>query len=456
MATRTPDEKSAPLGEIDKKPRVSPGRYSIADEDEVPPMRIDSTTMPAVRADGPMTAIARVAVPRKPLPVGPPPLPRTSGKRAGSEKPPKKAASEKPAARPPSIAPPPEEPRRRRSSLRPPAMHKPTSVMPPALAVEAVPLSLGMPLDGFDEGSIAFAFDSLLSDGPGGLPGTMEMDLSPVRELFAELAANHMRHVRDFMIDVKWGDVTRDWINICVPPVRTLTKAADRLELAELREALSTLATTLDELNATGGQMLDAAEKQRLLEAYESLVTLLPQAFALDRDKTLREGVIVQALLLQVPDVRKVTIDKLHAAGLTGLAVLFEANAGDIAHVAGIPDTLAAKIVERVQAYRAEMMSASPSDARAAEREKLATLTGQLKTHHEAYEAAAGAWSADAKARKRDGFRAREDKWLEISVLLARFGEVDRLAGIEKVPFAQRIGQLADYLDEAREKYRAE
>ena len=451
VATRTPDEKSAPLEEIDKKPRLSPGRYSIADEDEVPPMRIDSTTMPAVRVDGPpKSAIARVTVPRKPL--GPPPLPKTSARKA-SEKPPKKT-SEKPAARPPSIAPPPDEPKRRRSSLRPPAMHRPASVMPPSM--ELTPISLSIPPDGFDEGSIAFAFDSLLAEGPGGLPGTMEMDLAPVRELFAELAANHMRHVRDFMIDVKWGDVTRDWLHICIPPVRTLTKAADRLELAELGAALGALATTLEELNATGGQMLDAAEKERLLDAYEALIVLLPQAFALDRDKTQREGVIVQALLLQVPDVRKVTIDKLHAAGLTGLAVLFEANAGDIAHVAGIPDTLAAKIVERMQAYRAEMMSSSPADARAAEREKLATLAGQLKTEHEAYEEAAGAWSADAKTRKRENFRAREETWLEISVLLARFGEVDRLAGIEKVPFAQRLGQLAAYLDEAREKYRSE
>jgi hypothetical protein len=324
---------------------------------------------------------------------------------------------------------------------------------PPSAKPSSSPPAFG--LDGFDEGSIAFAFDALVSDDRPSLPGTHEFDLAPVRELFAELAANHMRHVRDFMIDVKWGEVTRDWIHICVPPVRTLRRAAERLDLGELATALETLAKELDAANAVGGQLLDAEEKKRLLDAYGELVKILPQAFALDRDKTQREAVIVQALLLQVPDVRKVTIDKLHAAGLTSLTVLFEANAHDIAHVADIPHTLATRIVERVQAYRAELQSSSPQDARAAEREKLATLNGQLEQHHAAYEEAANGWGPDAKAKKRDHFRAREETWLEISVLLARFGEVDRLQGIEKVPYAQRIAQLSEYLEEARDKYRS-
>lgn len=301
-----------------------------------------------------------------------------------------------------------------------------------------------------------FAFDALVSEGPSGEPGKHEFDLAPVRELFSELAANHMRHVRDFMIDVKWGTVTRDWIHICIPPVLTLRRAAERLDLVELGVALEKLGAELATANASGGQMLNDEEKKRLLDGYGALVDILPQAFALDRDKTQREAVIVQALLLQVPDVRKVTIDKMHAAGLTSLTALFAANAHDVAEVAGIPHGLASKIVERIQAYRDELKNASPQDARAAEREKLASLNATLKTHHIAYEEAQNAWGPDAKARKRDHFRAREETWLEISVLLARFGEVDRLQGIEKVPFAQRITQLSDYLEEAREKYRAE
>lgn len=504
--SRFPDDQPESSDEDKKKP-VSPGRYCLADEGEVPPNRIDSTArMPAVRAEllrsrsrsdlkAPKIAPPEPAPPSQSEPtVGRPdgnaPPPVTSGTRRAIAPPSARAASlpiqpgspptetatsagaatapksdegaPSTVRRPPPLPPrppaaAPHASRRRVSSLRPPPVAPPSAdPLAPGDMKDASSAAGGeVTLDGFDEGSIAFAFDALISDEVTGQPGTHEFDLTPVRELFSELAANHMRHVRDFMIDVKWGQVTRDWIDICVPPVRTLRRAAQRLDLIELGEALAKLASELDAANATGGQVLDAVEKQRLLVAYGALVEILPQAFALDTDKTKREAVIVQGLLLQVPDVRKVTIDKLHAAGLTSLTVLFDARADDIANVAGVPHALASRIVDRVQAYRDELKSASPQDARAAEREKLGALNARLKAHHDAYEDAATGWTPEAKSKKRDEFRAREETWLEISVLLARFGEIERLQGIEKVPFAQRIAQLSDYLAEAREKYRA-
>ena len=309
---------------------------------------------------------------------------------------------------------------------------------------------------GFDEGSIAFAFDALMSEGTSGLAGTHTVDLAPVRELFAELAANHMRHVRDFMIDVKWGEATREWIEICVPAVLSLRRAAERLDLTDLALGLDRFG---EQLKATAGdtsRTIDGASKDHLLDEYDKLVAILPQAFALDRDRSQREAVIIQSLCLSVPDVRKVTIDKLHAAGLTSLQTLFAAKPDEIAQVAGIPESLAQRIVERFQAYRSELQNASPQDARAAERERLNVLTAQLLEQHNGYEEASSSWAADAKSRKRDLFRAREETWLAISLLLARFGEVERLQGIEKVPFAQRITQLTEYLEEAREKYRSD
>jgi hypothetical protein len=308
----------------------------------------------------------------------------------------------------------------------------------------------------FDEGSIAHAFDALMAenDRPS-QPGTHDADLTPVRELFAELAAGHMRHVRDFMIDLKWGEATRDWIEICLPAVTSLRRAAERLGLGELDHGLARLAGELEVTTTSGGRTIDGEAKDRLLDAYGQLVALLPQAFALERDRSQREAVIVQTLLLQIPDVRKVTIDKLHAAGLTSLEVLFAANASDIAAVAGVHEALATRIVERVAAYRAELEEASPRDARAAEREKLTMLTATLKVHHEAFEKAKDGWSPEDKAEKRARMIAREEAWLAIALVLARFGEVDTLKGIEKVPFAQRITQLEGWLEDAADRYRS-
>ena len=494
------------------KPRASPGRYSLGDGDEeTATTRIDSTLrMPAVRPEtagaqvGPKPtrsgALQAVAPPPESTPSPPssrgvpPPLParaleKNTLTKPGAAKPmPPRFPTQRAMVAPPAAgaapfnvepveripdsiipkidetyvrespnadAPKPEARPHTSGELAAIAINSYFSSAPPAPRPPPSG-SEGSVLNLFDEGSIASAFDALVSDeGSGPEVGRLQLDLGPVRELFSELAANHMRHVRDFMIDVKWGEVTRDWINICVPPVRTLRRAADRLELAELEAALTKLSGELEKANAAGGQMLDGTEKQRLLEAYSSLVDLMPTAFALDRDKTQREAVIVQALLLQIPDVRKVSIDKLHSAGLTSLTVLFEANANDIAHVAGIPLEVATRIVARVDAYRNELKASSPSDARAAERERLAELAKELKAHHEGYEKAADGWGADAKKQKREHFLGREEAWLEISVMLARFGEVDRLQGIEKVPFAQRIAQLSEYLEEAADKYRS-
>jgi hypothetical protein len=335
----------------------------------------------------------------------------------------------------------------RNGSLRPPPPSKRDSVRPPPAAT----------FEGFDEGSIAHAFDELLSEGTSGLVGCdTHVDLAPVRELFAALAANHMRHVRDFMIDVKWGEAPREWIEICIPAVASLRRAADRLDLAELAVGLDGFAAELRARTSEPARTIAGAAKEKLLESYAHLVETLPQAFALDSDTSQREAVIIQSLCLSVPDVRKVTIDKLHAAGLTSLKTLFDAKPEEIAQVAGIPEGLALRIVERFQAYRRELQNASPQDARAAERDRLAALTATLREQHDGYEEAARGWSPEAKGKKRDLFRLREETWLAISLLLARFGEVERIQGIERVPFAQRIAQLAEYLDEARQKYRSE
>ena len=177
-----------------------------------------------------------------------------------------------------------------------------------------------------------------MSEGTAGEVGRAPVDLAPVRELFAELAANHMRHVRDFMIDVKWGEAPREWMEICVPAVISLRRAAERLELGELAPALDRFGELLKETLEDPARTIEGTAKARLLGEYDQLVAILPQAFALDRDKSRREAVIIQSLCLSVPDVRKVTIDKLHAAGLTSLSMLFEAKADEVSQVAGIPE----------------------------------------------------------------------------------------------------------------------
>lgn len=380
-----------------------------------------------------------------------------------------------PLAPPPKPAPPPSAKTAPQSSAKPPSNKPPPrrkSSRPPKKSVRPPPASASAPdstaLD--DATSIAATFESLLGDLDDTFAGIVEnenqapraghdhteSDLADVRSLFAELAAHHMRSVRDFMIDVKWGEATRDWLPVCEPAVRSLMRASERLELVELTQALEKYADALNLANrpeAVDGKTLTSETRDSLLASYDKMIELMPQAFALEMDRSQREVVIVQSLLLQIPDVRKVTIDKLYAANLTTLDVMFMAKVDEVMQTTGIERWLAQRIVDRFQAYRHEMKAGGIDAARSGEHDKLTLLAQELKTQHAAFEDASTQWMGDAAARRKQLRQSRNATLLQIKVILARLGEVDRLHAIDRLPFEQKIAELEAYLEKARDKY---
>jgi hypothetical protein len=318
--------------------------------------------------------------------------------------------------------------------------------------------------------SIADTFERLLSledldegfaaiEGSGqsvGLHSVALTDLAEVRALFAQLAVNHVRQVRDFMIDLRWRDATVDWIAICEPALRSLRRAADKLELQQLCGALDRFSEALAAAHTGGGRTIDGERRDRLLARYEELGTLMPQAFALDLDRTQREAFILQSLLLQVPEVKKVTLDKLYAAGLTTLEAMVLATPEDIAATTGIAQGLATRIVERFRAYREQVKAAVPDATRTHERERVAELTARLRREHDEYERVAQSWTREAEEKRKELRKARAQTVLDIQVVLARLGEVDRLKEIERLPFERKVAHLESFLEEAREKYVAQ
>jgi hypothetical protein len=315
--------------------------------------------------------------------------------------------------------------------------------------------------------SIADTFERLLSDdldaGFAALEGksertlgeyaSHEADLEEVRKLFAQLAANHMRQVRDFMIDLRWGQATVDWLSVCEPSVQSLRRAADKLEFSALSSALEAFGEALGAARAAGGRTIEAEARDALLARYEELGNHMPGAFALDMDRSQREAVILQSLLMQVPDVKKVTIDKLYAAGLTTLETMYLAKPDDVAATTGLSIGLAEQIVQRFQAYRDEIKAAVPDATRSQERERIAELVTQLRTQHTEYERVAEEWSDEAGARKKELRQARAQTLLDIHVQLARLGEVERLRELERLPFERKLTHLEAFLEEAQEKY---
>ena len=275
--------------------------------------------------------------------------------------------------------------------------------------------------------------------------------LAPARELFTQLAATHVRHVRDFMIDVKAGSATTEWLSLCIPSIDGVRRMAEQFEIADLVKALETYLAALKDAAAATGFSIDGPVRDRLLATYAPLVALLPSAFALDAVKSRREGIIVQSLLMQVPGVRKVTIDKIYAAGLTTLDSFYVAKPEEIAQTTGIDRTLAELLSERFRRYKAEVQAAVPDDSRSSEHSRLETLAKALATQHTGFERAE---KDDDGPRKRELRKARDATFLEIKVLMARVGEVELLGRVEKLPFGLKLTEIERYLDEAKNRPR--
>jgi hypothetical protein len=270
-------------------------------------------------------------------------------------------------------------------------------------------------------------------------------DLEAVRKVFHEVAVTHVSQVRDVMLELRFGDADPSWLQSSKPALTSLRAMAQQVDLSELCGALDEFSAAIDAA-VTGRARIGDDEKAALLRKYQRLIELIPQAFELDAERDRREPIIVEALLLQIDGVERLTIDKLFAVGLNRLDLLTAANQQDLVAVAGLPGALATAIVDKFQAHRARTKAAVSVRDPAAELRELAALLRSLSTQNAAFDRVANEWSADARAQKRELRKQREQTFLSIKVSLARLGARDQLSRLEKLPFQARIEDLERYL----------
>ncbi|HSO40210.1 MAG TPA: helix-hairpin-helix domain-containing protein, partial [Labilithrix sp.] len=278
--------------------------------------------------------------------------------------------------------------------------------------------------------------------------GTFEVDPTELRQLFGQMATGHMRQVRDFMIELRWGPTQTTWIAVCESSVHSLRRAAAGLEFTELATALDGFAKAMLAQDLALATIIEGAARERILAAHGELTKILPETFALDGDRSQREAAILHSLLAQIPDVGKVTIDKLYAAGLTTLETMLLANSADLAATTGIAPALADRIVARFRLYREEMASASVDETRAYERGKIAELVAQLAAQNEEFARAAAGWTDEDVQRKKDVLLARTQTMLAVDLQLARLGEIALVRELERLPFAQKLRRIEAFLAE--------
>ena len=276
--------------------------------------------------------------------------------------------------------------------------------------------------------------------------------LASARELFAQLATTHVRHVRDFMIDVKAGAATSEWLSLCIPSVDGVRRMAEQLEIADLVKALETYLAALKDAAADTAFTVDGAPRDKLLATYAPLVALLPAAFALDAVKSRREGIIVQSLLLQIPGVRKVTIDKVYAAGLTTLDSFYLAKPEEIAQTTGIDTTLAERISDRFRRYKAEVQAAVPDENRSSEHAHLETLGEEAR--HRAHGLRARREGRRQRPRSASCARPARRPSSRSRCSWRASARSSCCARLEKLPFGLKVAELEKYLDEAKNRPR--
>ncbi|HUJ56878.1 MAG TPA: hypothetical protein VLX92_00140 [Kofleriaceae bacterium] len=321
-----------------------------------------------------------------------------------------------------------------------PAPPKPAPVSAPAAATTS-------PAKRKKPDTIGSAVDTLIAPGDAAKShgASTTADLAAVRRVFEEVAAVHVGQVRDVMLELRYGEADPAWMDATRPALRSLRAMAGQMELTELCDALDGFCAAV-ETSVRAGAKIDEGSKLELLRRYQKLIELIPQAFELDAERDRREPIIVEALLAQVEGVEKPTIDKLFAVGLGKLDALLVANAEDVAAVTGLRGELATAIVAQFRSYRATVTATVSAPDATAERQRLHDLLVTMSLQNDDFRRASGGWTEHDKLRKRELRKAREHTFQRIRVALARLGERDQLARLDKLPFDERITMLDKFL----------
>ena len=300
------------------------------------------------------------------------------------------------------------------------------------------------------------AFDAVFGEGgtlagdksADGEDGLNQTDRAQNEELFAGIAANYARPVKDFMFELEVGSAPKEWIEVCRPILATLKDAGESMELWNITKLISTLDKELEKAQEDEGPWPSKSWSERILFIYGKLVELQPDAFAVDETDRRRESIIIHSLLLQIPDVGYVSLEKLYRVGLTSREMLFAAGPRDLVTTAGLPDELSGLICMEVQAYRERTEGASPEELRERGMTRLREKVPELVGHHLAFNEAKDAVDTTGKLAKikRASREKRRELALEIDLLLAEIGEVEFVREIQSVAFSQRIKKLERYL----------
>lgn len=264
-----------------------------------------------------------------------------------------------------------------------------------------------------------------------------------VRALFGRIAAQHVAHVRDFVIELGLAPTGKAWLAICRPAVASLRRAAERIRFVALVAATDAFAAALEAADQATGTTVDGPQRADILARYADLVKLLPDAFDTKTTQDQREPIVVHALLAKVPGLGSLAIHRMYAAGVMSLAALYRARVDELVATTGIDTSTCAAVVAAFQAYKRERAEQVPEPDHARERRRLRTLLDALADVESRFKAAE---AAEDRVARRETRRQRAVLTRELDLVLAQIGELDLVTEVSRSSTARRIRRIDGWL----------
>jgi Skp family chaperone for outer membrane proteins len=288
-------------------------------------------------------------------------------------------------------------------------------------------------------GDLDSTFEALLSE-PGRVPQSDRPDaMREAQALFKQIAVAYIAPVRAFMLELRLGEASKDWVSVCTPAVSAMVASATQMGLTPLAGALTELKVSLDAAENAAGSAVDGKTRDDLLAKAEALMAELPEAFAIDEERERREPIILRSLLLQVSGVRKVQLDKIYRAGLVSLSMFAMASARELAEATGLGLELCQRIMERFARYREESLARPLDTEHSQELARLKEIASELAELNRQYD-----------KDKRRVRQRRTELINDANVILARMGSVELVEKLERLPFQKKAEELGLFVDERR------
>jgi hypothetical protein len=305
---------------------------------------------------------------------------------------------------------------------------------------------------------IDHAFDGLLATAPSeivpmqGAAARISIEVDPTehQELFCEIAAGYCQPLKNFIFELSRGMGNREWVEYCRPSLRAILNGVRQMGFPEDSVApIEYLDDSLARLELFPSTVISQEFRTLILAQYEMLERRLPKIFKRGQTDTLREKIIIESLLLQLPTVGTRTLNQLAAAGLASLHALFLASAVELSTVAGIPRSKTQKICNKLAAHRHWMESIPPDKLEESLLSRLRELSDKLKIWGR--KETGNPLSPSAMARKEfpQVLPTRENKrvtLLEIRLVLAELNQVGVLRRMEGTRTSTAISILENFL----------